>query len=100
MSCGKGTLDFVRDSIPFVVKSDLMNNTDFESIWLELRRPYCKRLTLCCTHRPGDQNIDEFIMYLDHCIGDMDLDNAELDVLTGFFNVDYSTTKKSIMSLT
>ena len=95
-SCGGGTLVFVRDSILFVVKSD-PNNTDFESIWLELRRPYCKRLTLCCTYRPGDQNIDEFIMYLDHCIGDMDLDNSEV-VLTGDFNVDYSTTKKSIMS--
>ena len=43
-SCGGGTLVFVRDSIPFVVKSDLINNnTDFESIWLELRRPYCTR---------------------------------------------------------
>ena len=50
-SCGGGTLVFVRDSIPFVVNSDLINNnTDFESIWLELRRPYCERLTLHVVH--------------------------------------------------
>ena len=34
-------------------------------------------------------------MYLDHCIGDMDLDNSEV-VLTGDFNVDYSTKKNPL----
>ena len=99
-SCGGGTLVFVRDSILFVVKSDLINNnTDFESIWLELRRPYCKRLTLCCTYSPGDQNIDEFIMYLDHCIGDMDLDNSEV-VLTGDFSATFVIiVQKSVISM-
>ena len=94
-SCGGGTLVFARDSIPFVVKSDFMNNTDFESIWLEINRSHCKCLTLCCIYRPGDQNIDEFISYLDHCLEDVDLDNSEV-ILTGDFNVDYSTKKNSL----
>ena len=34
-------------------------------------------------------------MYLDHCIGDMDLDNSEV-VLSGDFNVDYSTKKNPL----
>ena len=72
-SCGGRTLVFVQDIIPFVVKSDFMNNTDFESIWLDINRFHCRCLTLCCTYRPGDQNIDEFISYLDHCLEDVDL---------------------------
>ena len=62
-SCGGGVIIFIRDGIPFVVNSDLMKDI-FECLWVEIRRPNCKRMTLCCSYRPGDQDIDEFISYL------------------------------------
>ena len=94
-SCGGGTLIFVRDGIPFVVKHDTGINKEFECIWLEIKRPHCKCLTLCCAYRPGDQNIDNFILYLDQCLNDVDLDNTEA-ALTGDLNINYSVKRCSL----
>ena len=94
-SCGGGTLIFVRDGILFVVKHDTGINKEFECIWLEIKRRHCKCLTLCCAYRPGDQNIDNFISYLDQCLNDVDLNNTDV-VLTGYLNINYSVKRCSL----
>ena len=43
-SCGGGVMIFIRDSIPFVVKSDLTKD-NFECLWVEVKRPKCRSLT-------------------------------------------------------
>ena len=87
-SCGGGVVIFVRDGIPFVVKSDLTSNC-FECLWVDVKRPKCRRLTICCSYRPGDQNIDDFISYLDDALNMIDTDHCD-------FNVDYSSKKNHL----
>ena len=83
-SCGGGVIIFVRDGIPFVVMSDLIRH-NFECLWVEIKRPKCKRMILCCSYRPDDENIDGFISNLADSLNNTDI------VLVGDFNVDYST---------
>jgi len=47
-SCGGGVIIFVRDGIPYVVMSDLIKH-NFECLWVEIKRPKCKRMILCCS---------------------------------------------------
>ena len=54
--CGGGVIIFVRDGIPFVIMSDLIKH-NFECLWVEIKRPKCKRMILCCSYRPDDENI-------------------------------------------
>ena len=88
-SCGGGVLIFVRDGIPFVVMSDLIKH-NFECLWVEIKRPKCKRMILCCSYRPDDGNIDGFISNLADSLNYIDTENSEI-VLVGDFNIDYST---------
>jgi len=60
-----------------VVKSDLTSNC-FECLWVDVKRPKCKRLTICCSYRPGDQNIDDFISYLDDALNMIGTDHCDL----------------------
>ena len=80
---------FVRDGIPFVVISDLMKD-NFECLWVEIRRPKCKRMILCCSYRPDDENIDGFISSLADSLNNIDTENSDI-ILAGDFNADYST---------
>lgn len=93
-SCGGGILFFIRDGLPFTIKSDL-NNNNTECIWVEIKRPYCKCLTLCSAYRPGDQNIDEFIFDLENGLKDIDMDKSEV-ILMGDWNVDHSKKKNHL----
>ena len=51
-------------------------------------------MTLCCCYRHGDENIDDFISYIDYNLSDIDTEYCDF-VLTGDINVHYSG-KKSI----
>ena len=93
-SCGGGVMIFIRDGIPFVVKSDLTKD-NFECLWVEVKRPKCRSLTLCCSYRPGDQNIDDFILCLNDALNKIDADHSDF-VLAGDLNVDYSTKKNHL----
>ena len=93
-SCGGGVMIFIRDGIPFVVKSDLTKD-NFECLWVEVKRPKCRSLTLCCSYRPGDQNIDDFILYLNDALNKIDADHSDF-VLAGDLNVDYSAKKNHL----
>ena len=50
---------------------------------------------LCCSYRPGDQNIDDFISYLDSVLGNIDSENSQV-VLAGGFNVDRSAKRNHL----
>ena len=57
--CGGGVLIFVRDGIPFAVMYDLIKHY-FECLWVEIKRPKCKRISFCSSYRPDHENIDGF----------------------------------------
>ena len=90
-TCGGGVRIYIREGIPFVVNSNFVND-NLEFLWVEVRRPKCKRMTLFCCYRPGDENIDDFISYIDDTLSDIDTENCDF-VLTGDINVDYSGKK-------
>ena len=50
----------------------------------------CKRMNLCCSHRPDDENIDGFISNLTDSLNNIDTENSDI-VLVGDFNIEYST---------
>ena len=85
---------FIREAIPFVVITGLLKD-NFECLWVEIRRPKCKRMTLCCSYRPGDQSIDNYISYLDDALVNIDMECSDF-VLTGNINVDYSAKKNHL----
>ena len=76
-TCGGGVMIYIRDGIPFVKNSDLVND-NLECLWVEIRRPKCKRSTLCCCYRPWDDNIDVFISYLDFTLSNIDTEHMIL----------------------
>lgn len=88
-SCGGGVIILVRDVIPFVVMSDLIKH-NFECLWVEIKRPKCKRMILCRSYRPDDEHTDGFISNLADLLNNIDTENYDI-VLVGDFNADYST---------
>ena len=88
-SCGGGILVYIRDGLPFVTNSVSSVNSNAEFIWVDIKRPRCKPVNLCCAYRPGDISIDSFISDLELGFTDMDSTNSEM-VLLGDFNIDYS----------
>ena len=87
-SCGGGVIIFVRDGIPLTVLSDLIKHI-FECLWVEIKRPKCKRMILCCSYRPDDENIN-LLANLADFLNNIDTENSDI-ALVGDFNVDYST---------
>ena len=64
-------------------------NSNAEFIWVDIKRPRCKPVNLCCAYRPGDVSIDSFISDVELGFTDMDSTNSDI-VLLGDFNIDYS----------
>jgi len=87
-SCGGGVIIFIRDGIPLTVLSDLIKHI-FECLWVEIKRPKCKRMILCCSYRPDDENIN-LLANLADFLNNIDTENSDI-ALVGDFNVDYST---------
>ena len=57
---------------------------------MEIKRPKCKRMILCCSYRPDHEIIDGFISNKADSLTNIDTENSDI-VLVGDFNVDYST---------
>ena len=52
-STGGGVIIFIRDNIPFAVRSDLMDDRA-EILWVEITRNKCKPLLIASVYRPPD----------------------------------------------
>ena len=90
-ACGGGVLIYVRDGIPFIRQANFVDH-NFECLWIEIKRRFCKPMAVGVVYRPGYLNIEDFIKVLTRILDNTDLDKVETITL-GDFNVDYSAKK-------
>lgn len=89
-SRGGGTLVFVRDGIPYKHCEDL-KTVSLETCWVEVTRPKCKKLIICCAYRPPTASIDSGIDELNSLLPSLPPD-AEF-ILLGDFNINFLSSK-------
>ena len=92
-SCGGGLIAFIRNGIPYLPRFD-HSDDNIERLWLEIRRPNCKKLLICCVYRPDDQSIDDFLGALNNDICKLNVEVQGLEiVIIGDFNVDITSKR-------
>ena len=92
---GGGVIIYVCEGLSYRVRDDLMIGEN-ECIWIELTRPKCKRVLICCIYRPPETDISKFIDGLNNCMLLINLDETEV-ILLGDFNVDYAKKQNNQM---
>ena len=92
--CGGGVLIYVRDGIPFIRQTDFVED-NFECLWIQINRRFCKPMAVSVVYRPGYFNIEDFTNALTRILDNTDLDKVETIIL-GDFNVDYSAKKNPL----
>ena len=78
----------MRDGIPFIRQTNFVDD-NFECLWIEINRRFCKPMAVGVVYRPGYLNIEDFIKALTRILDNKDLDKLETIIL-GDFHVDYS----------
>ena len=68
---------------------------NFECLWIEINRRFCKPMAVGVVCRPGYLNIEDFVKALTRILDNTDLDKIETIIL-GDFYVDYSAKEKSL----
>ena len=61
---------------------------NFECLWIEINRRFCKPMAVGVVCRPGYLNIEDFVKALTRILDNTDLDKVETIIL-GDFYVDY-----------
>ena len=89
---GGGTAIYVKDGIPFKYRVDLSSG-NFETLWIEIARPMCKKQFVCCLYRAQDCPTDSLLEDLNNSVERIP-DEAELTIL-GDFNIDVAAKKGS-----
>ena len=89
-----GVLIYVRDGIPFIRQANFVED-NFECLWIEINRRFCKPMAVGVVCRPGYLNIEDFVKALTRILDNTDLDKVETIIL-GDFYVDYSAKEKSL----
>ena len=87
-----GTAIYVKDGIPFKHRVDL-SSEGFETLWIEIARPMCKKQFVCCLYRPQDCSADSLLEDLNNSVERIPHE-AELTIL-GDFNIDVAAKKGS-----
>ena len=87
---GGGTLAFVRDGIPYKIRTDLLSSK-IESTVIEITRPKCKSLFIFTIYKAPDQLLESLTEELDTALSCISLE-AEV-ILLGDFNVNFLATK-------
>ena len=89
---GGGTLAFVRDGIPYKIRTDLLSsNANIESTVIAITRPKCKSLFIFTIYKAPDQLLESLTEELDTALSSISLE-AEV-ILLGDFNVNFLATK-------
>ena len=71
-ACGGGVLIYVRDGIPFIRQANFVDH-NFECLWIEIKRRFCKPMAVGVVYRPGYLNIEDFIKVLTRILDNTDL---------------------------
>ena len=87
---GGGTLAFVRDGIPYKIRTDLPSS-NIESTVIEITRPKCKSHFIFTIYKAPDQLLESLTEELDTALSSISLE-AEV-ILLGDFNVNFLATK-------
>ena len=82
----------MKDGIPFKYRVDLSRG-NFETLWIEIARPMCKKQFVCCLYRAQDCPTDSLLEDLNNSVERIP-DEAELTIL-GDFNTDVAAKKGS-----
>ena len=85
-STGGGVIIFIRDNIPFAVRSDLMDDRA-EILWVEITRNKCKPLLIASVYRPPDYSQRNFFDSINSSLAKVNGNNYEIAIL-GDFNLD------------
>ena len=86
---GGGVLIYVKNTIAFKERFDIITNECLEMIWLEITTQHgSPNILLSCLYRPPNSNIDYFNHIID-TIEKASLDSKEI-ILMGDINIDYT----------
>lgn len=84
---GGGTMAYVRDGIPYRLRTDLISATS-ESCVIEITRPKAKKLIIWTIYRAPEGSVNTFIDDLNRYIQNLE-DNTEL-ILLGDYNIKWN----------
>ena len=87
---GGGMLAFVRDGIPYKIRTDLLSS-NIKSTVIEITQPKCKSLFIFTIYKAPDQLLESLTEELDTALSSISLE-AEV-ILLGDFNVNFLATK-------
>ena len=82
-STGGGVIIFIRDNIPFAVRSDLMDDRA-EILWVEITRNKCKPLLITSVYRPPDYSQRNFFDSINSSPAKVNGNNYEIAILWDF----------------
>ena len=86
-SRGGGVAMFIRNGIPFKTRMDITdNNTNCESLLIEINRHKCKKQFVCCIYKPPDFATEILVNHLEDIIAKVP-EGADFALL-GDFNID------------
>ena len=91
---GGGILIYVRETLPFSVRNDLLSD-NIESLWFEILRPKSKALVIGCCYRPPDANFDKFIEIFKNSPNR--INSTGFVCVLGDFNIDFDSTRDRSM---
>lgn len=93
-SRGRGVAIFIRDGIPFKIRTDITATTaKCESLLIEINRHKCKKQFVCCIYKPPDFATESLVNHLEDIIAKTP-EGADFALL-GNFNIDLQASTNS-----
>jgi hypothetical protein len=83
---GGGVIIYIRDCIPFVTRTDLMDS-EMELLWVEITRSKCKPLLIASAYRRPDFSEKTFFYSINSSLAKVTGNHHEIAIL-GDFNLD------------
>ena len=94
---GGGIVIYIRDCIPFVTRTDLMNS-ETEILWVEITRSKCKPLLIASVYRRPDFGENPFFVSINSSLVKVTGSHHEI-VILGDLNLDLRSKVKSVKRL-
>ena len=90
---GGGVMLYVRENIPFIMRTDLVAD-NVELTWIEIKRLKYKPLDIVSVHKPPDLDTAHFMNSLNSGFAKIDSERHSI-VLLGDFDIDQLSKKQS-----
>ncbi len=84
---GGGILMYIKKHITYIRRKDLENQSEIETIWIELKQKNANGILICTAYRPPDYNLNTWNYLFEAQVDKAYLEDKEM-ILMGDFNVD------------